>query len=111
MPSKPTMTLASLSKLDGAAAPEPFTLGIAGRVVTFPDPLGMSIDETERFMAGVEGADSLSAVFKEWLSGDDYAVVAKHLTARQAGILMRKVQEHYGTFLGSPGEGPASTTA
>ena len=92
MATKPTLTLAALKKLDGAADPAPFTFGVANRVVSFPDPL------------------SLSAALRRWVSEEDYAHLTAHLTARQATVLLREIGAHYRAFFGDAGEGPASAT-
>lgn len=106
MAATPTLTLAALKKLDGAADPAPFTFGVASRVVSFPDPLGLSVEEAERFMADMEQTASLSAALRCWVSEEDYA----HLTARQATVLLREIGAHYRAFFGDAGEGPASAT-
>ena len=104
----PTLTLAALNNLDGAAEVTPFTFGINNRVVTFPDPLGLS---PEDLLQDLSGGKRATEVISKWLSEDDAAFVTKHLTLRQMLLLMRKASEHYEASLGSLGEGRASTTA
>lgn len=107
----PTLTLAALADLDGAADPAPFTFGVAGKIVTFPDPLAMSVADSEKFMTDIEQATSLSASLRAWLTEEDYQLLATHLTTRQLSVLIRQVGRHYQAFLGTPGEGHASATA
>lgn len=112
MTTKPTLTIAALTELDGAAASSPFTFGIKNHVVTFPDPLDLDAVETERFMRDVEGMQYPMEIFKRWLSAEDYAViVSAHLSGRQAVVLMREVRKHYEAFIGDAGEGAPSSTA
>lgn len=112
MTTKPTLTIAALTELDGAAASSPFTFGINNHVVTFPDPLDLDAVETERFMRDVEGLEYPMEILKRWLSDEDYAViVAARLTGRQAVVLMREAQKHYKAFLGGAGEGAPSSAA
>ena len=107
---KPTLTLASLEKLDAAAEPTPFTFGIENRLISFPDPLALSVEESEAFMADLEGTRSLSGTLRRWLPEED-AELLRRLTARQGAVLMRAVNKHYAAFLGDAGEGTASGTA
>jgi hypothetical protein len=112
MTTKPTLTIAALAELDGAAASSPFTFGIKNHVVTFPDPLDLDAVETEQFMRDVEGLSYPMEIFKRWLSDEDYAViVASHLTGRQAAVLMQQVRKHYEAFIGDAGEGAPSSAA
>lgn len=105
----PTLTLAALNKLDGAADPTPFTFGIDSRVITFPDPMAMSVQDTEEFMADIEGATALSEVLHRWVSDDDYQLITSSMTTRQVSVLVRQVSEHYQQFLGARGEGTSSS--
>lgn len=106
---KPTFTLAALERLDKEAAPEPFTFGIAGKIVIFPDPLGISPEEAEEFAQAMEGADSPTVVLKRWLDEEDAALLLSKLSMRQLALLIRKASMHYQGALGLPGEGDAST--
>ncbi len=112
MPSlAPTLTISALDKLDGAADVTPFTFGIASHVVTFPDVLAMDAEDTEAFMRDVEPMTGAMAVFKRWLTAEDYQVLRDaHLTGRQATILLREVNRYYQAALGEPGEGSSSST-
>ncbi|WP_048726243.1 hypothetical protein [Kytococcus sedentarius] len=107
---KPTFTFAALERLDKEAAPAPFTFGIAGRVITFPDPLGISPEEAEEFAQAMEGASSPTAVLKKWLDDKDADLLLSKLSMRQLALLIRKASVHYQSALGLPGEGDASTT-
>ena len=108
---KPTLTLASLEKLDAAAEPTPFTFGIENRLISFPDPLALSVEESEEFFADIEDARSLSGTMRRWLPEEDAELLLRRLTARQGAALMRAVNKHYAAFLGDAGEEPASETA
>lgn len=109
---KPTLTLAALKTLDGAAAVEEFTFGIRNRVIRFPDPLSLDAEETERFMADMQDLSSPMTVMKRWLSEEDYqTLLDAHLTGRQAIVLLREANRHYEALLGDQGEGRSSGTA
>ncbi len=108
---RPTLTLASLERLDGAAEPEPFTFGIESHLISFPDPLALSVEESEAFMADLEGTRSLSGTLRRWLPEEDAELLIRRLSARQGAVLMRAVNRHYTAFLGDAGEGTASGTA
>lgn len=107
----PTLTLAALNTLDGAAEVTPFTFGINNHIVTFPDPLGLSPEAGEALLLDLGGGKRATEVINKWLSEEDAALVTKHLTLRQMLLLLRKASEHYEASLGSLGEGRASTTA
>ena len=107
----PTLTLAALNDLDGAAAATPFTFGLSNRVVTFPDPLGMSPEAGEDLLLDLGGGKRATEVINKWLSEEDAAFVTKHLSLRQMLLLLRQASNHYEASLGSLGEGRASTTA
>lgn len=107
----PTLTLSALNNLDGAAEVTPFTFGLNNRVVTFPDPLGLSPEAGEDLLLDLSGGKRATEVINKWLSEKDAAFVTKHLTLRQMLLLMRQASEHYQASLGSLGEGRASTTA
>lgn len=107
----PTLTLAALNKLDGAAEATPFTFGLADKIVTFPDPLGLSPAEGEALLVDLSGGKRATEIISKWLSEEDTAIVLKHLTLRQMVLLLRAASEHYEASLGSLGEGHASTTA
>ena len=66
MATKPTLTLSALEKIDGAADPEPFTLGLKSKIVTFPDPFALSVEESERLMADLEGTTSIKATLTRY---------------------------------------------
>ena len=107
----PTLTLAALNNLDGAAAATPFTFGLNNHVVTFPDPLGLSPEAGEDLLQDLSGGKRATEVISKWLSEEDAAFVTKHLTLRQMLLLLRQASTHYEASLGSLGEGRASTTA
>lgn len=112
LPVLPTLTIDALSRLDGAATPEPFVLGVASKRIVFPDPLAMDATETERFMRDIESMRWPMEVFRRWLTPEDYQVlIDAHLTGRQAALLMRKASRHYQEFYGDQGEGTASGTS
>lgn len=71
MTTKPILTLSALEKIDGAADPEPFTLGLKSKIVTFPDPFALSVEESESLMADLEGTTSIKATLNRWLSEED----------------------------------------
>lgn len=107
---KPTFTFAALQRLDKEASPEPFTFGIGGKVVTFPDPLDLSPQEAEEFAEAMEGAAAPTTVVKRWLDEKDAALLLSKLSMRQLALLIRKASLHYQESLGMPGEDSASTT-
>ena len=107
----PTLTLAGLNKLDGAAEATPFTFGIADKVIKFPDPLGLSPEEGEALLVDLTGGKRATEIIKNWLSEEDAALVIKRLSLRQMLVLIRQANSHYEASLGSLGEGRASTTA
>lgn len=107
----PTLTLAALNKLDGAAEAAPFTFGLGDKVITFPDPLGLSPDEGEELLIDLSGGKRATEIVSKWLSAEDAALVIKRLSLRQMVVLIREASKHYEASLGSMGEGRASTTA
>nr|DAW69847.1 MAG TPA: hypothetical protein [Caudoviricetes sp.] len=107
----PTLTLAALNKLDGAAEATPFTFGLAGKIVSFPDPLGLSPAEGEALLVALSGGKRATEIIGNWLSEEDAEVVLKNLTLRQMVLLIKAASSHYEASLGSVGEGSASTTA
>ena len=108
----PTLTLAALDKLDGAAAVEPFTFGIRNKVVSFPDPFALDAEETEVFMEDIQKLTTPMTIFRRWLSEEDYQVIVdSHLTGRQAAVLLREANRHYEAILGGMGKERSSTTA
>lgn len=106
----PTLTLAGLNKLDGAAEATPFTFGLADKIITFPDPLGLSPEEGEALLMDLTGGKRATEIIKNWLSEEDAAIVLKRLNLRQMAILIKAASNHYEASLGSTGEGRASTT-
>lgn len=108
IPVTPTLTLASLDRIDGAASPSPFVFGIGSRRVVFPDPMGLSPVECERFMRDLAETESLSGPLRRWLQPDDAELLLTRLTARQTVVLLKQATAHYQAFLGAPGEGAAS---
>lgn len=107
----PTMTLAALNKLDGAAEATPFTFGLADKVIKFPDPLGLSPEEGEALLADLTGGKKATEIVRSWLSAEDAEIVVKRLSLRQLVLLIKAASSHYEASLGSAGEGNASTTA
>ena len=107
----PTLTLAALNNLDGAAAATPFTFGLNNHVVTFPDPLGMSPESGEDLLLDLGGGKRATEVINKWLSEEDAAFVTKHLTLRQMLLLLRQASTPSEAARGSVGEGRASTPA
>lgn len=107
----PTMTLSTLNKLDGAAEATPFTFGIADKIITFPDPLGLSPAEGEALLGDLTGGKRATEIVRNWLSEEDAEIVLKRLTLRQMVLLIKAASSHYEASLGNAGEGDASTTA
>ena len=106
----PTLTLAGLNKLDGAAEATPFTFGLADKIVTFPDPLGLSPAEGEALLGDLTGGKRATEIIKSWLSEEDAEIVLKRLNLRPMVLLIKAASEHYEASLGNAGEGRASTT-
>lgn len=108
----PDLTIAALEKLDQAATPTPFIFGIASTRVTFPDVLGMSMEDNERFLADMESSQAPAQVLRRWLSKEDYQLLVDNgMTARQAALLIKQATTHYQGSLGTSGEGESSGTA
>ena len=107
----PTLTLAALNKLDGAAEATPFTFGLADKVIKFPDPLGLSPEEGEALLVDLTGGKRATEIIRRWLSAEDAEIVLKRLTLRQMVLLIKAASSHYEASLGNTGEGNASTTA
>ena len=107
---QPTFTFNALSKLEKAAAPTPFTFGIGSQVISFPDPMSLTPEAAEKFMAAMESSKSPTQMIRTWLSAADADLLLSKLNMRQLGILIRQASEHYQSMLGDAGEGSASTT-
>ena len=107
----PTLTLAALNKLDGAAEATPFTFGLADKIIKFPDPLGLSPEEGEERLTALSGGTRATEIINSWLSEEDAEIVLKRLNLRQMVLLIKAASEHYEASLGNAGEGRASTTA
>lgn len=107
----PTLTLAALNKLDGAAEATPFTFGLADKIIKFPDPLGLSPEEGEELLTALSGGTRATEIINSWLSEEDAEIVLKRLNLRQMVLLIKAASEHYEASLGKAGEGRASTTA
>ena len=106
----PTLTLAALNKMDGAAEATPFTFGLGDKIITFPDPLGLSPAEGEALLIDLSAGTRATEIITKWLSAEDAALVIKRLSLRQMVVLIREASKHYEASLGSLGEGRASTT-
>jgi len=107
---KPTFTFNALAKLEKAAAPAPFTFGIGSQVIAFPDPLSLTPEAAEKFMAAMESSKAPTQMIRTWLAAADADLLLSKLNMRQLGILIRQASEHYQGMLGDQGEGAASTT-
>lgn len=107
---KPTFTFNALAKLEKAAAPAPFTFGIGSQVISFPDPLSLTPEAAEKFMAAMESSTAPTQMIRTWLTAEDADLLLSKLNMRQLGILIRQASEHYQGMLGDAGEGSASTT-
>lgn len=107
----PTLTLAGLNKMDGAAEATPFTFGLADKIIKFPDPLGLSPAEGEALLVDLSGGKRATEIIGNWLSEEDAEIVLKRLTLRQMVLLIKAASSHYEASLGNAGEGNASTTA
>ena len=107
----PTLTLAGLNKLDGAAEATPFMFGLANKVIKFPDPLGLSPEEGEALLVDLTGGKKATEIIRRWLSAEDAEIVVKRLTLRQLVLLIKAASQHYEASLGNAGEGHASTPA
>lgn len=105
----PTATLASL---DAEAKPEPFVLGVEGKLIRFPDPMEFDFEESDRFLADLRGANNTAAFLEKWLPAEDFeAFRAAKPTGRQVQILIQRVLDHYELVLGDQGEERTSGTA
>ncbi|UNX54079.1 hypothetical protein MF406_14175 [Georgenia sp. TF02-10] len=111
MTDKPTIH-ATAASLETEAHPEPYRLGLSGgKVITFPDPGDMEMEEFEDFMADIEGQPN-SVIFKRWLSDEDHKKLkAERLNIRQTIALAQKVTKHYEYIFGGRPEGNASTAS
>nr|DAU75171.1 MAG TPA: hypothetical protein [Caudoviricetes sp.] len=107
---QPTLTFNALSKLEKSAAPTPFTFGIGNKVIAFPDPLSLTPEAAEKFMAAMESSKAPTQMIRTWLTAEDADLLLSKLNMRQLGILIRQASEHYQGMLGDAGEGSASTT-
>nr|DAR23810.1 MAG TPA: hypothetical protein [Caudoviricetes sp.] len=107
---QPTFTFNALAKMEKASAPEPFTFGIGSQIVSFPDPLSLTPEAAEKFMAAMESSKAPTQMIRTWLAAADADLLLSKLNMRQLGILIRQASEHYQGMLGDAGEGGASTT-
>lgn len=109
---KPVIS-ATLASLDVEAAPAAFVYGTkSGKRITFPDPGEMDWEQAEQFMLDISGNGgpvSNAEALEKWIgkAGLD-ALREDHLTLRQFMALMAKVQGHYASAFGTPGESVAS---
>lgn len=105
----PTDTLASL---DAEAKPEPYVLGIGGKLISFPDPMELDFEESDRFLSEIRNMSDTGDFLRRWLSEEDYETFRKAKpTGRQVSVLIRRLLEHYELVLGDEGEGRTSGTA
>ena len=104
-------SLEELEALDRSAAPAPFTFAIDGHIITFPDPMGLSVTDSQRFMNALEGASSPADMIREWVGEEDAALLLDRVNMRALALLIQRASKHYAAFLGDAGEGTASTTA
>lgn len=85
---------------------KPFTAVIDadGTEITFPNPLEMKWTEAQRFMNIMTAEEvTVSEVFSEWLSAEDYAALeASDLPMEAVMVLARAASEHYGSAFGDP---------
>lgn len=96
----------SLKDLEVEAGQEPFRFALSkNRIITFPSPQEMAWDEAEQFMNAISGEDtSISQVFEQWLSADDYQKLKdENLTLGQVTKLIQLVTKHYEAIFGTPG--------
>lgn len=94
----------SLKDLETEAGQEPFRFALSrNRIITFPSPQEMAWDEAEEFMNAISGENtSISEVFKQWLSEDDYKKLAdEKLTLGQVTKLIQLVTKHYESVFGT----------
>ena len=98
---KPTFTFNELEKIEKSMTPEPFSFGIGHTVITFPDPMGLSTEEAEKFLS--------VAVMRRWLPEKDAEMLISKLSFRKLTLLLRQASAHYNAAMGDMGEGGAST--
>lgn len=110
---KPTIhfTAATLDKEIGSeGVPEPVRYGTkSGRVVVFPDPYAMEWERAEEFITKLDSFGNSKDALISWVGQDGYeAIKADGLDLRRMLRLVRGVQQHYTSFMGSPGESESS---
>lgn len=94
-----------LDALERDGAPKPYKAKIGGTVYTFADPNEQDWQENEALMGG-STEDNLRAV----LGDKQYAKFAKEkLPVWKLNELNTRVSLHYAKYVGSPGEGVASS--
>lgn len=106
---KPTFTFNELEKIEKSMTPEPFSFGIGHTVITFPDPMGLSTEEAEKFLSDMVESRSPVAVMRRWLPEKDAEMLISKLSFRKLTLLLRQASAHYNAAMGDMGEGGAST--
>lgn len=112
---KPQIHL-SAKELDKEAgsgtAPESYVyLTRANKRVTFPDPYEMDFEEAEKFLAELETFGNSTDALTKWVGVEGLEAIRNdHLTLRQMLTLVERVQQHYVSFMGSPGEDAPSSS-
>lgn len=102
----------TLASLESEARMEPYRLGVAGKIITFPDPMEMEFEATDEFLNSLRNASSSAAVLRSYLSEKDYHTLkAAAPTGKAVAKLMERVLRHYEVLTGDAGEGPTSGTA
>lgn len=98
----------SLADLGKEMQIEPYALGTAKGVITFPNPADMDWLEAEAFLGDILQAKN-SVALKKWLSEADYTKLAESKpTLGQITVMARRVTKHYEGIFGAQGEAGAS---
>jgi len=107
------LSAADLDKEAGSdQAPEPYVYRTrTGKRVTFPDPYEMGFEEAEKFLDEIQAFGNSADSLKRWVGLDGLDAIRKDkLTLRQMLLLVERVQQHYLSFMGTPGEGAPSSS-
>ena len=110
-----------LSRIDSIGAEveaEPFRVGVgASKFITFPPINDLPFEDADTILTQIEAAQaehipSFSALFRAWLSDEDYKLLmSAQPTFGQMTGLFKALMDAYQEQVGTPGEGPSSASA